>query len=141
MTARVIIIWSYLDSPQVDVLQQSQSLHLGFHMDAHVLDVFDFLVLRVVRNDKQVLLLFFLLLNQLPGHDPGSEGVTPHLLIVDSDGKVDNFTSHVVLHCLRCPVVIRESSPRPEIGDKTFGEDIEPLVHSCQISLLHIQLF
>ena len=77
-------ISSYLDSPQVDVLQQSQSLHLGFHMDAHVLDVFDFLVLRVVRNDKQVLLLFFLLLNQLPGHDPGSEGQ-------------ENFHEHITL--------------------------------------------
>ena len=139
MTARVIIISSYLDSPQVDVFQQAQRLHLGFHMDAHVLDVFDFLALRVVRNNKQVLLLFFFLLDQLPGHDPGSEGISPHLLVVDPDRKVDNFTSHVVLNCLRCPVVIGQSSPGPEVGDKTFSEDVEPLVESCEISLSDIQ--
>ena len=124
-----------LHRAQVDVLQQAQGLHLGVHVDAHVLDVGQLLIDRIVRDNEQILLLFLLLVSQLPGHDPGPEGVPPHLLVVDPDGEVDDLAPHVVLHSLGSPVVIGQRSPGAEVGHVALSEDVEPLAEGCMLAV------
>ena len=122
------------------MLQQPKSLNLCINMKTNVLDILDLLGGGVVGANEQVLLVLLLLISQLPGDDPSSEGISPHFFIMNPNRKVDDLAPHVILYSFSSPVVIRESSSGPEVGDIAFGEDVEPLVEGGDISLLHTQL-
>ena len=89
----------------------------------------------------QILFVFFPLVRKFPGDDPRSEGIAPHFLIVNTDGEIDDFASHVVLHSLGRPVVIGEGSSGSQIGNIALGEDVQPLAEAgAIISVFNIQV-